>query len=266
MSLFPDLILKRGISWTVDNQPIADFNQLLVPLNADAYHKRGLSRFALGDHQGAVADFSQAVQLNPNHVHAYLHRSYTRICLDDSCGALADFDQAFRIAPEVAKDYSTKITEALGSDQNALNEAYRRIAQDYLERGNSWASVGDYQKAIADYNQALTINPHDHKVYSNRGYSYYLSGNLDLALKDYNTALELNSDINTYLNRAAVYVALNDYWSAIEDYNQTVEIDGNNIEAYLNRGKLWSFLEATTGNKRLLSGDNPRFKSSSSIR
>ena len=51
---------------------IADFNQAikLNPEDADAYYNRGLARFDLEDYQGAIADFTQAIQLNPDYVGA----------------------------------------------------------------------------------------------------------------------------------------------------------------------------------------------------
>ena len=39
-------------------------------------------------------------------------------------------------------------------------------------RGNAWREKGEYDKAIADYDQALAINPKFAPAYSNRGLAW----------------------------------------------------------------------------------------------
>ena len=34
-------------------------------------------------------------------------------------------------------------------------------AKDYVNRGNAWQEKGDYDKAIADYNQAIRLEPNN---------------------------------------------------------------------------------------------------------
>jgi serine/threonine-protein kinase len=44
----------------------------------------------MGDHGGAVEDFTQAARLDPNHVEAYIDRADARRAFGDQDGALAD--------------------------------------------------------------------------------------------------------------------------------------------------------------------------------
>jgi tetratricopeptide (TPR) repeat protein len=43
---------------------------------------------------GAIADYDQAIRLNPNDAAAYLGRGGTRYLLGDKQGAIADFQKA----------------------------------------------------------------------------------------------------------------------------------------------------------------------------
>ena len=49
---------------------------------------------------------------------------------------------------------------------------------------------GDYDRAIADYNKALELDPKDATAYNNRGYAYRQKGDYDKAIADYDKALE----------------------------------------------------------------------------
>ncbi len=55
---------------------IADLSQAiqLNPNEADFYYQRGLILASLSDRQAAVRDFDDAILRNPNHAWAYLHR------------------------------------------------------------------------------------------------------------------------------------------------------------------------------------------------
>ncbi|MEB3355299.1 MAG: tetratricopeptide repeat protein, partial [Synechococcales bacterium] len=75
---------------------IADYDQAiqLQPDDASAYYNRGFARYDLGNKQGAIADYDQAIQLQPNDALAYNNRGNARSALDDKQGAIADYDQA----------------------------------------------------------------------------------------------------------------------------------------------------------------------------
>jgi len=55
-------------------------------------------------------------------------------------------------------------------------------AEGYFNRGREYARNGDYDRAIADYNQAIGLNPNYADAYSSRGAVYGSKGNHDSAL------------------------------------------------------------------------------------
>jgi tetratricopeptide (TPR) repeat protein len=57
-------------------------------------NNRGIARSAEGDQQGAIADYTQAITLNPNHVNAYYNRATARANLGDKKGATEDYQKA----------------------------------------------------------------------------------------------------------------------------------------------------------------------------
>jgi len=62
-----------------------------------------------------------------------------------------------------------------------LNQEY---AIAYNNRGNAYASRGEQQKAISDYNEAIRINSKFGAAYNNRGNAYSALGDKRGALKD----------------------------------------------------------------------------------
>jgi len=64
---------------------------------SEAYCNRGQARAELKDY--AIADFTQALRLAPDHADAYNKRGTVRAMLGDT-GAMAEFDEALRKDPQ----------------------------------------------------------------------------------------------------------------------------------------------------------------------
>ena len=75
---------------------------------------------------------------------------------------------------------------------------------------------------MADFNKALKIKPEFAAAYSNRGLAYAFLGQYEKAIEDYNRALELEPDGNTYYNRAMAYFNLKHYNKAIKDFKSAL--------------------------------------------
>ena len=66
-----------------------------------AYGNRGSVRFALGDPASAIADFDQAIQLNPRLVGAYQNRGVARLLQGRDAEADQDFAQCLELDPSL---------------------------------------------------------------------------------------------------------------------------------------------------------------------
>jgi len=81
---------------------VADYNQALEinPNNVDAYANRALAKVEKGDLAGALADFARALALNPNSADIHAGRALVRQIYGDFSGALADYDQVIELKPD----------------------------------------------------------------------------------------------------------------------------------------------------------------------
>jgi tetratricopeptide (TPR) repeat protein len=61
----------------------------------------------------------------------------------------------------------------------------------FYNRGVAYANLGDHQKAINDYNQAIALNPKDAISFGNRGVTYANLGEHQKAINDYDQAIAI---------------------------------------------------------------------------
>ena len=74
------------------------------------------------------------------------------------------------------------------------------LATAFKNRGNAYDDKGRYDRALDDYDQAVTINPHDADALNNRGTTHSAMGHYDLAIRDYDQAIRLNPSSAMALN------------------------------------------------------------------
>jgi serine/threonine protein kinase len=104
------------------------------------------------------------------------------------------------------------------------NRAVR--ARKHLLRGDQLARAGRYDDAIAEYGQAIMLNPTEVNAVINRGYCWYRQGLLEEALTEYTHAIKIDPvHPDAYNNRGMVLKELGAFESAIQDFRQTLELD-----------------------------------------
>ena len=57
---------------------------------ADKYFNQGFKKYLVGNYQGAIADWSRVIEINPQDSAAYYNRGITKGDLEDYQGEIAD--------------------------------------------------------------------------------------------------------------------------------------------------------------------------------
>ena len=114
------------------------------------------------------------------------------------------------------------------------------MAVSYLGRGNAYEEKGEYQTALADYDEAIRIDASICPcAYLSRGILYWRTGELDKALVEYTQALSHDPKYAlAYNNRGLVHEAKGNRDRALADFSEAIRLDGKNALALNNRGKL----------------------------
>ena len=92
---------------------IADFTKVIEidPQSADAYHNRGTAKDDLEDYQGAIADYTKVIEINPQFASAYSIRGMSKYLLGDLKGACDDARKAADLGDERSAE---RVKECLG--------------------------------------------------------------------------------------------------------------------------------------------------------
>ncbi len=129
-----------------------------------------------------------------------------------------------------------------------LTSCTQKSPTHYFKNASAKFSLKDYKGAITDINQALKLKNDYTEAYYVRAICYGELGNIDKAAADFNKVLSMDPNFqDAYVNRAFyVKEPQKDYEGALADYNKFIEINraGNNAFAYSNRG----FVKYNLGN------------------
>ncbi|KRA79730.1 tetratricopeptide repeat protein [Altererythrobacter sp. Root672] len=123
--------------------------------------------------------------------------------------------------------------ELLGRRHNSSQDR----ADILSARGYAYHRLGEYQKALADYDQAIDLDPANSYAFYNRGLIYQRLGDRRRALADYSASLKLRPEnAGGYLNRGLTFLDIGRLDEAIADFTRLLELEPDNQWALVNRG------------------------------
>jgi lipoprotein NlpI len=109
-------------------------------------------------------------------------------------------------------------------------------AKAFRGRGNAYMRKGNHDHAIADYTEAMRLNPSLAHVYLNRrGYAYHAKGEYDRAIADYDEAIRMNPNYAlAYHDRGFAHFAKGEHDRAIADYTEAIRLGQQHASSYRN--------------------------------
>ena len=171
-----NLLLSRRASLEAQkkNYPVAIqlLSRLIAydPNNATYYVNRGLMYARLQAWESALADYCQAIDLNPDLDRAYSNRANLHAIQQNWAEAIMDYDQAI--------------------DLNPLNLRAR------FNQAVTFREMGDYEEALTCLDIAMFFKPESATLYAERGRVYHLGGDWNCAMADYTRAIDLTQRLD----------------------------------------------------------------------
>ena len=206
----------------------------------DSYTNRGKYYFDTGRNAEALADYEQALPLDPKPGRTYFAKGSVLGRMGQIDAALQCFDRALELDPTLVEARSDRagIRIMKGDLQGAisdLDEAIRRnpgFRGSYVNRGSAYAMSGDLERAVADYRHAIEMEPWHPKVYEVWGAMGDALERLKRpreAIEACDRALELAPPVDSvradlYRSRSRAWLALGDQEKAARDADEAARL------------------------------------------
>lgn len=251
----------RGVAWRFERHDDAkatlDFDRAidLSPGEAAAYCFRGMIRAnEAADYEKSQADFDMAIRLDPGDPRSWALRGHYRIqrgVADHLAGELeqgmADLDKAIALDPDFGGVYliraggwqfKKEYDRALADCAEAMRRGCARLSIAFTTRANIRFAMGEYDNALADYNEALMLDPLDSAARAGRAKLWTTLGATELAKAD--RAESPAAKVATLqFERGEIEARLGKFAEAIADFDKAIRFDPNNPEYLTGRGNAW---------------------------
>jgi len=171
------------------------------PARSAALFSRGVAQRLQGKFDDAIESLTASIDLNPESGEAYFRRGICFFNIGEGQLAVADFQRAAIINLD---DPRTRLWEGFAfTQQGKLYDAVRayglaiaesdRYVPAYVNRGLVYMQLGSFDKAVMDFDEAIRIEPGAAAHYFKRGVAYSELGEQQKAADSFASAIQFNS-------------------------------------------------------------------------
>lgn len=197
----------------------------------------------------AINHLEKGVSIIDDYADAWYHLGIAYKEAEDPANAIRSFEKSRAYKP--FKDADAYIASALAygmsaqyqkaiADLNAALELDPVSTEALNNLGLYYNDVNETEKSIIVLQKAITLKPDFSKAYYNLGNTYAKTGNYTIALENYRKAIAIDpSYSDAYNNSGNCFSAMNIADSAFVYYTQAVQADPENVKALINLGVTW---------------------------
>ena len=111
-------------------------------------------------------------------------------------------------------------------------------AREYLAAAQRNIELGQFNQAIKNLDQVVSLEPRNYKAFAQRGYAKSNLMILSGAIEDYDRAISLNPNDTWVLgSRAKLKIQNGDFTGAIKDFDRSIQLDSKDPWGYMMRGE-----------------------------
>lgn len=213
----------------------------LAPNFAALYRDRGRVRFTLGNREGAMADFTAAIENDPFDPDNHANRGYLKLLQYDFAGAQEDLRKGlFWQKQHPRSDYllgllayaTGRYTDAVAHVDKAREGGFRS-PETFVTRARSLYYLGTYEAAAKEATEGLAAFPKQVDLIEIRARARLARRELPEALADAEIVAEAQPRLGrAYATRGAVKFAMKDIAAATADADKATELDPGLFDAH----------------------------------
>ncbi|MGD9502463.1 MAG: tetratricopeptide repeat protein [Methyloceanibacter sp.] len=244
---------NRGIAYIGKgdyDRAIEDLSQAIAIGPRDSLHHklRGDAYVKRGDRDSAAEDYKKALTLKTdNKTRAEIETALKELESAPAGGATGQSAQpqpaASTADPKADPDYqacSRPKGDPAACDRAIASGGFSGVDLGTLYRyrafGRAHGDKPDLEGALADYTEAVRLDPQSFIPYALRSEVYRDKGELESEIKDLDRAIALNPRADFYDQRGNALRRLGNLDRALEDLNHAIELDQSYFGTYWNRG------------------------------
>lgn len=205
----------------------------LRPKNKQALYNIADFYKRLGEPATSVMYYSRVIENHPLDIETYLKRAIVRLNCGDYVNALSDVNMVIMYQGEKTEHLllradiyvSLELWEKSIHEYTTLYQNNQAKAEALLGRGYCRQSKGEYEKALRDFTEAITVNPDDYILYCHRSVCNIRVDKIHAAITDAEKSVELGEYPESYYCRALSYAASNQPQKALLDVKTTLDLD-----------------------------------------
>jgi tetratricopeptide (TPR) repeat protein len=219
------------------DRTIADYGSalLLNPGDLKILQNRAELYFKKGDYENTITDCTEIIRIVDNMSALEIYDANADIVLISAYERRADAWHEKEEDDKALADLSESIYLSLREGIGGL--------RPYLNRANIYTDKGEYKKAIEDITIGLRFSfPPDliHSAFMSRGALFNEIGNFDKSIRDFSEAIRIKPDYaETYSRRGEVYYKKHQCKKALAGFDKAIYYDPNDEFAFFNRGQLF---------------------------
>jgi tetratricopeptide (TPR) repeat protein len=146
----------------------------------------------------------------------YLARGVDYAAQGQFSEAKEEFEEALKVDP-----FNLSAKESLKVVEDVIDRKIESKAVICLFRGGTYGLKGQWDEAIAEYNEAIEVNPNFAMAYRTKGTAYLKKGQYDQAISDFNKAIKIHQKYGiAYYQRGFAYYYKGEYDDAWEDVHK----------------------------------------------
>jgi tetratricopeptide (TPR) repeat protein len=204
-----------------------------TPASTQEYIDRGLMLLDAGKSDEAIADFTQALQLDPKNIWALADRAIARVWKHDFEAAMKDLSAVEALDPNNPVGFRAKglRAEFQGDFKSAVDLFSRSLEKDpgnnfsRLHRGLSLQASGKLADAIKDFDAIIAASPKNEFGFAARAVALASLRKFDEADRDVATALALNPKNLAVLDSQGKIASMKgDFRAAVDAYSKELEL------------------------------------------